>query len=106
MNGRLLSGSLPPGMHSDSHACVAPTSSTKSIFLHTTVNEVSTPWGHILKSNSNGTYFRLSLENVNRNIGGFVDFQRFVRLDGIAMAIIVANPVEAALTGRKALQNA
>jgi hypothetical protein len=69
-----------------------------------TMNEVPTPWGNILKSNSNGTYFGLSIENVNRNNGGFVDFEKLAGLDGIAMVNIVANPAEAALTGRKALQ--
>jgi hypothetical protein len=68
------------------------------------MNELPTPWGNILKSNSNGTYFGLSIENVNRNSAGFVDFEKFVGLDGIAMVNVVANPAEAALTGRKALQ--
>jgi hypothetical protein len=69
-----------------------------------TMNELPTPWGNILKSNSNGTYFGLSIENVNRNGVGFVDFEKFAGLDGIAMVNVVANPAEAALTGRKALQ--
>ncbi|KAG1874291.1 hypothetical protein F4604DRAFT_1763753 [Suillus subluteus] len=105
LDGRTFaSGSFPPGMHPDSHAYTILESSTKSIFLHMTMNEGPAPWGNILKSNSNGTYFGLSLENVNRNVGGFVDFEKFVGLDGIAMANIVANPAEAALTGHKALQ--
>ncbi|KAG1874332.1 hypothetical protein F4604DRAFT_2009684 [Suillus subluteus] len=97
-------GSFPTGVHPNFHAYTILESSTKSIFLHMTMNEGPTPWGNILKSNFNGTYFVLSLENVNRNIGGFVDFDKFAGLDGIAMANIVANPTEAALTGRKALQ--
>jgi photosystem II stability/assembly factor-like uncharacterized protein len=105
LDGRTFaSGSFPPGMHPDSHAYTVLESSTKSIFLHMTMNEVPTPWGNILKSNSNGTYFGLSIENVNRNNGGFVDFEKLAGLDGIAMVNIVANPAEAALTGRKALQ--
>ncbi|KAG1816486.1 uncharacterized protein BJ212DRAFT_1355044 [Suillus subaureus] len=105
LDGRTFaSGSFSPGMHPDSHAYTVFESSTKSIFLHMTMNEVPTPWGNILKSNSNGTYFGLSLENVNRNLGGFIDFEKFAGLDGIAMANIVANPAEAALMGRKALQ--
>jgi hypothetical protein len=66
------------------------------------MNELPTPWGNSLKSNSNGTYFGLSIENVNRNSAGFVDFEKFVRLDGIAMVDVVANLAEAALTGHKA----
>ncbi|KAG2031911.1 vacuolar protein sorting/targeting protein 10 [Suillus americanus] len=105
LDGRTFaSGSFPPGMHPDSHAYTILEPSTKSIFLYITMNEAPTPWGNILKSNANGTYFGLSLENVNRNVGGFVDFEKFVGLDGIAMANIVANSAEAAFTGRKALQ--
>jgi hypothetical protein len=68
------------------------------------MNELPTPWGNILKSNSNGTYFGLSIENVNRNNYGFVDFEKFAGLNGIAMVNVVANPAEAVLTGRKTLQ--
>ena len=43
-------------------------SSTESVFLHVTTSEPPAPfWGNILKSNSNGTYFGLSIDNVNRN---------------------------------------
>ncbi|KAG2364310.1 vacuolar protein sorting/targeting protein 10 [Suillus spraguei] len=104
LDGRTFAlGNYPPGMHPDSHAYTILESSTKSIFLHVTMSE-SPPWGNILKSNSNGTYFGLSLENVNRDNGGFVDFEKFAGLDGIAMANIVANPAEAALTGHKTVQ--
>lgn len=78
-------------------------SSTDSIFLHRTMSE-SPFWGNILKSNSNGTYFGLSIENVNRNEDGYADFEKFAGLDGIALVNIVANPAEATLTGRKVLQ--
>ncbi|KAG1846680.1 Oligoxyloglucan reducing end-specific cellobiohydrolase [Suillus tomentosus] len=105
LDGRTFaSGNFPPGMHPDSHAYTVLESSTKSIFLHMTMNEFPTPWGNILKSNSNGTYFGLSIDNVNRNNGGFVDFEKLVGLDGIAIINIVANPAEAALTGHKVLQ--
>lgn len=61
-------------------------------------------WGHILKSNSNGTYFGLSIENVNRDERGFVDFEKMIGLDGIALINVVANPQDAAISGRKLLQ--
>ncbi|KAG2114629.1 uncharacterized protein F5147DRAFT_834477 [Suillus discolor] len=105
LDGRTFaSGNFPPGMHPDSHAYTVLDSSTNSIFLHMTMNEFPTPWGNMLKSNSNGTYFGLSIENVNRNNEGFVDFEKLAGLDGIAMVNVVSNPAEAALTGRKALQ--
>ena len=89
----------------DAQAYTVLESSTDSIFLHMTMSEWPNPfWGNILKSNSNGTYFGLSVENVNRNEVGYADFEKFVGLDGIALVNIVANPAEATLTGRKVLQ--
>lgn len=106
LDGRTFAeGQFPPGMHPNTHAYTVLESSTDAIFLHMTMSEHPHPyWGNILKSNSNGTYFGLSIENVNRDQYGFVDFEKFSGLDGIALANIVANPAEAALTGLKALQ--
>ncbi|KAI0630633.1 Oligoxyloglucan reducing end-specific cellobiohydrolase [Trametes polyzona] len=98
-------GEFPPSMRPDQHAYTILESSTKSVFLHVTTSEPPAPyWGNILKSNSNGTYFGLSLDNVNRNDDGFVDFEKMINLDGIALVNIVSNPHEAPLTGRKLLQ--
>lgn len=62
-------------------------------------------WGNILKSNWNGTYFGLSVENVNRNEEGYVDFEKVIGLDGIALINVIANPDEAVVTKRKTLQS-
>jgi hypothetical protein len=62
-------------------------------------------WGSILKSNSNGTYFGLSIDNVNRDERGYVDFEKMIGLDGIALINIVADPKEATISGRKVLQS-
>ncbi|KAH7923692.1 Oligoxyloglucan reducing end-specific cellobiohydrolase [Leucogyrophana mollusca] len=106
LDGRTFAaGMFPPGMHPDTHAYTVLESSTMAIFLHMTMTDWPSPhWGNILKSNSNGTYFGLSIENVNRNELGYVDFEKFIGLDGIAMVNVVANPAEAAITGRKVLQ--
>ncbi|KAK7456441.1 vacuolar protein sorting/targeting protein PEP1 [Stygiomarasmius scandens] len=99
-------GMFPPGMRPDAHAYTVLESSTKSLFLHKTTSEAPFPfWGNILKSNSNGTYFVLSAENVNRDHRGYVDFEKMIGLDGIALINVVANPLEASLTGKKALQS-
>ncbi|KAJ6624911.1 Oligoxyloglucan reducing end-specific cellobiohydrolase [Mycena sp. CBHHK59/15] len=103
---RFATGMFPPSMHPETHAYTVLESSTGSLFLHMTMSEPPNPyWGNILKSNSNGTYFGLSVENVNRDERGFVDFEKMIGLDGIALINVVANPQEAALTGRKALQS-
>jgi len=71
-----------------------------------TMSEYPDPyWGTILKSNSNGTYFGISLEYVNRDKGGYVDFEKMVGLDGIALVNVVSNPEEAKISGRKILQS-
>lgn len=71
-----------------------------------TMSEFPDPyWGTILKSNSNGTYFGISLENVNRDKGGYVDFEKMIGLDGIALVNVVSNPEEAKISGRKMLQS-
>ena len=62
-------------------------------------------WGNILKSNSNGTYYGLSLPYVNRNDRGYVDFEKLIGLDGIALVNVVSNYEEAAVTGKKVLQS-
>lgn len=81
-------------------------SSTGSLFLHMTMSEAPQPyWGSILKSNSNGTYFGVAIDHVNRDERGYVDFEKMIGLDGIALINVVSNADEAVVTGRKALQS-
>jgi hypothetical protein len=80
-------------------------SSTGSLFIHMTMNEQpNLEWGTILKSNSNGTYFGPSLDYVNRDLTGYVDFEKLVGLAGIAIANVVKDPGKAMLTGYKELK--
>jgi hypothetical protein len=80
-------------------------SSTSALFLHMTMSEFPAPfWGTILKSNANGTYFGISIENVNRDARGYIDFEKMTGLNGIALTNVVANPEEATVTGSKMLQ--
>ncbi|KAF8989462.1 vacuolar protein sorting/targeting protein 10 [Cyathus striatus] len=103
---RFATGQFPPSMHPETHAYTVLESSTKSLFLHMTMSEPPAPyWGSILKSNSNGTYFGVSLDYVNRNNYGFVDFEKMIGLDGIALVNVVGNPDDAAITGHKRLQS-
>jgi hypothetical protein len=61
-------------------------------------------WGNIFKSNSNGTYYNLALEHVNRDRRGYTDFEKMIGLDGIAVVNMVANPDDATISGKKELQ--
>lgn len=67
-------------------------SSTHSAFLHVTVgSEKGLEYGTILKSNSNGTSFVLSLDAVNRDDLGYVDFEKMSIIEGVAVANVVTN---------------
>jgi len=57
-----------------------------------------------LKSNSNGTFYGVSLEGVSRNRAGYVDFEKMIGLDGIALVNVVSNMDDVLLTGKKKLQ--
>ncbi|KAF2187204.1 vacuolar protein sorting/targeting protein 10 [Zopfia rhizophila CBS 207.26] len=67
-------------------------SSTHSIFLHVTANPMpDQEYGSIIKSNSNGTSYVLSINAVNRNAEGYVDFEKMQGIEGVALVNIVAN---------------
>jgi Sortilin, neurotensin receptor 3, len=124
LDGKIFAtGRFPPDMHPQTHvstvflrnhspligghlqAYTILESSTDAIFMLMTMSEPPHPfWGNILKSNSNGTYFGLSIANVNRDVRGLVDFEKMIGLDGIALINIVANTEEAIITREKRLQ--
>ncbi|EEH39288.1 signal sequence binding protein [Paracoccidioides lutzii Pb01] len=67
-------------------------SRTHAAFLHVTVNNIEDhEYGSILKSNSNGTSYVLSLSAVNRNTYGYADFEKMQGMEGVAMANVVGN---------------
>lgn len=75
-------------------------SSTHAVFLHVTVgSRQNFEYGSIVKSNSNGTSYVLSLNGVNRNRNGYVDFEKTLGLEGAALVNVVAN-IEGADNGQ------
>lgn len=95
---------LPNNIKLDNRAYTVVNTSTAAVFMHVTTHAAPrTEWGPILRSNSNGTYFSLSLENANRNEVGYVDFES-MGLYGIALANVVANTDDAAISSYKLLQ--
>ncbi|CAJ0872512.1 7336_t:CDS:10 [Entrophospora sp. SA101] len=81
-------------------------STTHSIILHVTTSSLTNnQWGNILKSNYNGTYYSLSLEHVNRDVRGFVDFEKMRGIVGISMANIVGNVHEVNMGNNKKLKS-
>ena len=71
-------------------------SSTHAVFLHVTVNNKDdSEYGAIIKSNSNGTSYVMSLQGVNRNRRGYVDFEKMLGLEGVILVNQVSNIEEA-----------
>ncbi|KAK1148412.1 vacuolar protein sorting/targeting protein PEP1 [Aspergillus melleus] len=67
-------------------------SSTHAVFLHVTASNIEgAEYGPIIKSNSNGTFYVLSLSAVNRNHEGFADFEKMQGLEGVAVVNVVGN---------------
>ena len=67
-------------------------SSTHAVFLHVTVNNrEESEYGSVIKSNSNGTSYVMSLNGVNRNRQGYVDFEKMLGLEGVILVNTVAN---------------
>lgn len=96
---------FPPNTKLEKRAFTVLDSNTGSVFLHgTTHSNAGSEWGALFRSNWNGTYYTLTLEHVNRNARGFVDFEKMLGLEGIAVANIVSNPEDAAVTGVKQIQ--
>ncbi|KAI8319582.1 Oligoxyloglucan reducing end-specific cellobiohydrolase [Martensiomyces pterosporus] len=71
------------------------------LMLHVTKSDKpGAEWGTIYTSNSNGTYYRQTLEHVNRDENGLVDFERIRALEGVSIANVVSNPDDVAQHGK------
>lgn len=80
-------------------------SSTHAVFLHVTVNnKEGQEYGSIVKSNSNGTSYVLSVDDVNRNSAGYVDFEKMQGLEGVAIINRVSNSKEVGEGSKKLLK--
>ncbi len=107
LNGRdWAEAQFPDGTSIEHKAYTALDSSTDAIFLHvTTSSKKGAEYGTLFKSNSNGTFFGTSIEQVNRNSAGFVDFEKMLGLNGVSILNVVTNANEAAVSGVKSLQS-
>lgn len=83
---------------SNEHAFTVLDSSTHAVNL-LVVTELDRPKAHgsLMKSNSNGTSYVLSIEGVNCNEEYYVDFEKMQGLEGVGMVNIVANRDEGTL---------
>lgn len=79
---------------------------THAMFVHVTTNSLpETAYGSILKSNSNGTNYVDSVDYVNRNAEGYVDFEKMSGLEGVAIINVVTNPDKAVQGSTKVLKS-
>ncbi|RKP14721.1 hypothetical protein BJ684DRAFT_1825, partial [Piptocephalis cylindrospora] len=84
-------GVFPSGVDIRHSAYTVLESVGESVRLHVTVNgEKGQEYGSVLVSNSNGTYYSVALDQVNRDSRGFVDFERVIGLDGMALANVLS----------------
>jgi hypothetical protein len=93
---------FPDGVQVINQAYTVVESPTRAIFLHvTTSSKQGHEWGTLFTSNSNGTYYTASMQFVNRDSTGFVDYERVPGLDGVAILNAVASPKEASMGAPK-----
>lgn len=108
VDGRVFAAAeFPPNFQVEhERAYTVLDSSTHAVFLHVTVNnEKKQEYGSIIKSNSNGTSYSLSLNYVNRDDEGFADFEKMQGLEGVAMVNVVDNVKEVEQGGDKKLKS-
>ncbi|KAL2809869.1 hypothetical protein BJX63DRAFT_423528 [Aspergillus granulosus] len=83
---------FPPNISPAQNLYTVLDTSEHAIFLYVQTNDKKdAEYGSIVKSNSNGTTYVLSLDNVDQNGNGNVDFERTQALEGVILANIVSN---------------
>ncbi|KAF2674767.1 vacuolar protein sorting/targeting protein 10 [Microthyrium microscopicum] len=87
---------FPPGFQVEHQsAYTVLDSATNAVFLHVTVSgEENQEYGSILKSNSNGTSYVVSVNYVNRNRDGYVDWEKMQGIEGVAIVNVIGNNEE------------
>ncbi|KAJ3206579.1 vacuolar protein sorting/targeting protein PEP1, partial [Dinochytrium kinnereticum] len=80
-------------------------SGTGSIFLEVfTSRKKDEEYGTLYKSNGEGVDFEIVQKNVNQDHAGYVDFEKMLAIDGIAITNVVANPLDVHMTGTKKIE--
>ncbi|KAI0815655.1 hypothetical protein GGR55DRAFT_355937 [Xylaria sp. FL0064] len=84
---------FPPNFqvsHQNSYTVLDSSTHAVNLFV-ATETETSRRYGSILKSNSNGTSYVMSISGVNAGDGWYVDFEKMLGLEGVVLVNIVAN---------------
>ncbi|KAI9281076.1 hypothetical protein BY458DRAFT_499521 [Sporodiniella umbellata] len=86
---------FPPNEYVSRMTFTVLQSTTHSVLLNIFKNMGSgRAVGTLYKSNENGTFYHMSLDNTNGASSGFVDFEKFQSIDGIILANQVWNTVD------------
>ncbi|KAI7866898.1 hypothetical protein BDF14DRAFT_1808956 [Spinellus fusiger] len=101
INGRTFAeAEFPPGQHIDRNTFTVLQSTTHAILLNVFKSVHSgKAYGALYKSNENGTFYHLSLDNTNGNDMGYVDYEKMQSLEGVILANQIFN-VEEMVGGR------
>ncbi|KAI1214041.1 Oligoxyloglucan reducing end-specific cellobiohydrolase [Annulohypoxylon truncatum] len=76
--------------HTNAYTVLDSSTHAVNLFI-VTEDEENHRYGSILKSNSNGTSYVLSIAGVNCNRGYYVDFEKMLGLEGVALVNTVEN---------------
>lgn len=104
LDGRTFAEASFPESFSISPEAFTIMESANNMWIHVSTNtHTGSEFGNIFTSNSNGTYFVMSLKDANRNELGIVDFEKMQGIEGIALANQVSNTDQANLNDPKKL---
>ncbi|KAF9904604.1 vacuolar protein sorting/targeting protein PEP1 [Lobosporangium transversale] len=93
---------FPPNIRVDKNGFTVLQSTTGSLVVDVAKSTVAgREHGRLFKSNSNGTYFSLQLDNTNRNEEQLVDWEKLGGIEGIILANQVTNTASLAKDGEK-----
>lgn len=83
---------FPPSLDASTTGFTVLESKSGSIFLDMFKTSVTgNGWGNLFVSNWNGTFYSMSVEGTNRNSEGYVDYERMLGIEGVAVMNQVSN---------------
>ncbi|KAF9903168.1 vacuolar protein sorting/targeting protein PEP1 [Linnemannia zychae] len=107
MNGyQFAQAVFPPNIRVDKNGFTVLQSTTGALMVDVAKSSaVGREHGRLFKSNSNGTFFSLQLDNTNRNERQLVDWEKIGGIDGVVMANQLMNPGTLAKDGKKNIRS-
>jgi hypothetical protein len=105
-DGHAFNGAVfPKGHDTISDVFTVLDSVRGSVFLNVrTSSKYGSEWGTLFISNKEGNMFSVSVDNVNQNFDGFVDYEPILGMPGLAVINQVANPEESSGGMKKKLK--